>query len=68
MNDRDLLTEYGATLTPKELEVFLLVARGMSQRQISLALNLHRSTVRSRIESGTKRLRDAVAREVVDTR
>lgn len=61
MNSRELLRIYGHVLTPKEREVFDLYVRGLSQRTIALALNLHRSTVVSRLESGTKRLRDAVA-------
>lgn len=60
MNDRELLRAHGHLLTVKEREVFELYVRGLSQRAIAYALGLHRSTVVSRMETGTKRFRDAM--------
>ena len=56
-----LFEKHRHLLTDKEREVFDLAARGLSQRTIALALGLSRSAVQSRIETGSKRLRDAVA-------
>lgn len=56
-----LLEQHRHLLTEKEREVFDLAARGLSQRTIALALGLSRSAVQSRLETGAKRLRDAVA-------
>ena len=61
MNERDVFRSYGHVLTVKEREVFDLALRGLSQRSIALALGLTRSAVQSRIETGSKRLRDASA-------
>lgn len=61
LTDAMILREHGHVLTEKEREVFELAARGLSQRTIALALGLSRSAVQSRIETGSKRLRNAVA-------
>lgn len=58
---KDALEEHREVLTAKEREVFDLMLRGLSQRQIGLALGISRSAVQSRFETGAKRLRDAVA-------
>jgi DNA-binding CsgD family transcriptional regulator len=68
MTDRELLRVYGHVLTAKEREVFELSVRGLSQRAIALALGLHRSTVVSRMETGTKRFRDALREGETATR
>jgi DNA-binding CsgD family transcriptional regulator len=42
-------------LTPKEHETWQLHIRGMSTRAIALALNVSRSTIRSRLENATRK-------------
>ncbi len=56
-----LLEEHGHLLTFKERQVIELQARGLSQRQIALELDVSRSSVQSRFETGSRRLRRAVA-------
>jgi DNA-binding CsgD family transcriptional regulator len=45
--------------TPGELIVYQLTERGLSQRTISLHLNISRSTVRSRLENAYRKIRNA---------
>lgn len=63
MNDLQLFKAHGYVLTVKEHEVFELHIRGLSQRTIALALGLSRSTVQSRLETGTRRLHNASRQE-----
>lgn len=46
--------------TEAELEAWRLVQRGMSQRAISLALGISRSSVRDRVESAARKVADAL--------
>lgn len=43
-------------LTAKELDAHRLHERGMSQRAIALALDISRSTVRTRLENAHRKL------------
>lgn len=61
--DREILRLHGHVLTAKELEVCSLYSRGLSQRAIAFSLNLARSTVQSRLETATRRLRIEIERE-----
>lgn len=47
------------TLTAKELEAWTLADRGMSERAIALALEVSRSSVRSRLENARRKIRAA---------
>jgi predicted DNA-binding protein (UPF0251 family) len=46
-------------LTKAELGAWLLADRGMSQRNIALALGVSRSTIRSRLENAARKLAQA---------
>jgi DNA-binding CsgD family transcriptional regulator len=48
-----------AHLTDAELESWILADRGMSQRNIALALGVSRSTIRSRLENAARKLANA---------
>jgi DNA-directed RNA polymerase specialized sigma24 family protein len=48
-----------ASLTAPELAAWLLADRGMSQRNIALALGVSRSTIRSRLENAARKLANA---------
>ncbi len=43
-------------LTPRQLEVWRLYTRGLSQRDIALALRIDRATVRHHLEAATRRI------------
>jgi DNA-binding CsgD family transcriptional regulator len=64
MSDRDSVIVAGhkvalVWLTPAELESWILAERGMSQRNIALALGVSRSTIRSRLENAARKLAQA---------
>jgi DNA-binding CsgD family transcriptional regulator len=59
MTDQQLLQQHGHLLTTKEREACELHNRGLSQRTIALALNISRSSVQSRLETATRKLRHA---------
>lgn len=53
MTNRELAT---TVLTANELEAWTLSERGMSERTIALALDISRSSVRSRLENARRKL------------
>lgn len=53
MDDRDLAR---TALTPNEYQAWILNDRGMSERAIALALDISRSSVRSRLENARRKL------------
>jgi DNA-directed RNA polymerase specialized sigma24 family protein len=53
------LAAAGLCLSRHELAAWLLADRGMSQRNIALALGVSRSTIRSRLENAARKLAQA---------
>lgn len=59
-----VLEKHRQLLTAKEVQVMELSVRGMSQRSIAFALGISRSSVQSRLETATRKIRQAM-KEVV---
>ncbi len=63
VSDADLFRLHGKLLTDNERAVFSLYVRGVSQRTIALGLDLSRSAVQSRLETGRRRMYIAMRKE-----
>ncbi len=56
-DDREMLDVARRVCTQKQVQVLELVARGMSQRAVGMALGIGRETVRGHMDAGMARVR-----------